>query len=596
MPPEDLSRGTAPPPEDIRAALDLLLGDRRFAASQRNRQFLAFIVAETLAGRGERIKAYSIAVDVFKRPSNFDGTTDPIVRIEASRLRAALSDYYSNYPDAVKIRISLPKGGYLPQFEPTTPTTDTGAEDAPDRSGRETGQSALVEPGASVTVTGSQTAQPSSRHSSAYASAHAIQPAEQVRLSVFARIGAWFSRLSRRKAMRVPLLFVGRVEALTNDAQAMLLARMLTQSLISALGQFDGIAIAGEMQGLTDVLETEPERPVYQLASEVRIEQSAVHLWWSLTDMRAHRIFLSGNEKGPWRPASEAMVETRIAERVAATIAHRNRLIHAIVAREAEGPPQPGFPSVVRAREYTMSLDPASFRVVRNALERTVQLMPDYAEAWAYLAYMYADETRNAYDSARSEDASIVLARAAAQRALKLAPYSGLTHLAVMVAEFQAGNREGFERAADLVLQLTPSDPRALVLVGNRFWALGRHEQGSALIRRGLELAKTPGPMEGFILAFDHYDKGEYREALALLRRMPEDVYTVQGLVVACYGQLGDRVGAELQIRKLGQLRPDYGQEIRARLRRIQFEPAVANRMIEGLRKAGLVVPDDEDG
>ena len=82
--------------EAILEALEGLLNDAAFQTSARNKQFLRFVVEETLAGRGHRIKSYTIAVDVFGRPADFDGAVDPIVRIEASRLRMALSIYYAN--------------------------------------------------------------------------------------------------------------------------------------------------------------------------------------------------------------------------------------------------------------------------------------------------------------------------------------------------------------------------------------------------------------------------------------------------------------------------------------------------------------------
>src|ERR1700759_5340281 len=96
---------------DIREALDDLLGDPEFQASGRLKRFLRFVVEETLAGRAHRIKSYSIAVDVFGRPANFDGVADPIVRVEASRLRAALEEYYKGR--ANPIQIVIPKGSYI---------------------------------------------------------------------------------------------------------------------------------------------------------------------------------------------------------------------------------------------------------------------------------------------------------------------------------------------------------------------------------------------------------------------------------------------------------------------------------------------------
>ena len=70
-----------------RAEAYRIIADPRFRTSSRNRDFLSYIVDALLEGRADRIKAYFIAVDVFGRPESFDPTLDPIVRIEATRLR-----------------------------------------------------------------------------------------------------------------------------------------------------------------------------------------------------------------------------------------------------------------------------------------------------------------------------------------------------------------------------------------------------------------------------------------------------------------------------------------------------------------------------
>lgn len=69
---------------------------------------------QMLQGRGDKIKAYSIAVDVFGRPASFDPAINPIVRIEASRLRASLVHYYELHGQEGGLRIDLPRGRYVP--------------------------------------------------------------------------------------------------------------------------------------------------------------------------------------------------------------------------------------------------------------------------------------------------------------------------------------------------------------------------------------------------------------------------------------------------------------------------------------------------
>ncbi|CAO3454054.1 hypothetical protein [Azospirillum argentinense] len=101
----------------VRTQLERILASDHFDASDRNRRFLRYVVEECLAGRAQQIKAYCIAVSVFNREPSFDPQSDPIVRLEAGRLRRSLDHYYLTAGRNDPIRIVVPKGGYAPRFE-----------------------------------------------------------------------------------------------------------------------------------------------------------------------------------------------------------------------------------------------------------------------------------------------------------------------------------------------------------------------------------------------------------------------------------------------------------------------------------------------
>ena len=101
----------------IREQLVRILNSGPFHQSQRRQRFLEYLVNETLAGRGERLKAYNVALEVFDRPETFDPVTDPLVRMEAARLRDRLREYYEADGKNDPIHITLPKGAYTPQIE-----------------------------------------------------------------------------------------------------------------------------------------------------------------------------------------------------------------------------------------------------------------------------------------------------------------------------------------------------------------------------------------------------------------------------------------------------------------------------------------------
>jgi len=105
-----------PSPIEIQTQLDRIIASPAFRASKRNRSFLHYVVNEAIAGRGAKLKAYCIATDVFARGETFDAQNDPVVRIEAARLRAALERYYLLAGTTDAILIDIPKGGYCPTF------------------------------------------------------------------------------------------------------------------------------------------------------------------------------------------------------------------------------------------------------------------------------------------------------------------------------------------------------------------------------------------------------------------------------------------------------------------------------------------------
>ncbi|WP_158045968.1 hypothetical protein [Skermanella pratensis] len=105
-----------PTDKEILDHLDAICATEEFRRATRCRNFLRYVVEETLAGRTDRIKAYAIAVSVLGRDESFDPQADPVVRIEAGQLRRRLERYYLTDGSDCTVRIELPKGSYVPVF------------------------------------------------------------------------------------------------------------------------------------------------------------------------------------------------------------------------------------------------------------------------------------------------------------------------------------------------------------------------------------------------------------------------------------------------------------------------------------------------
>lgn len=113
---------SAPPGIDctddaIRRQLDRVLQSTGFRKCAQLSRFLRFTVDQALAGPNGASKETLIAIEIFGRRPDYDPSCDPVVRVEARRLRAKLAQYYAQEGCRDSIRIDLPKGGYLPTFE-----------------------------------------------------------------------------------------------------------------------------------------------------------------------------------------------------------------------------------------------------------------------------------------------------------------------------------------------------------------------------------------------------------------------------------------------------------------------------------------------
>lgn len=114
--------------EDVESALGRIVDSPEFLKNRNSVQFLKFIVAETLEGRGERLKAYSIATMALDRGPDFDPQSNSIVRVQATRLRQLLQNYYAGPGADDPLRILLPLGSYQPLFEPAGKADDAPPE------------------------------------------------------------------------------------------------------------------------------------------------------------------------------------------------------------------------------------------------------------------------------------------------------------------------------------------------------------------------------------------------------------------------------------------------------------------------------------
>jgi TolB-like protein len=106
----------SPSPDEVRTQVQRLLSSKALAGSDQLQRLLRLVVDRTLSGKPELLKEYNLGLEVFHRPPDYDPKVDPIVRVQARRLRSKLDEYYATEGARDSVVIQIPKGAYVPVF------------------------------------------------------------------------------------------------------------------------------------------------------------------------------------------------------------------------------------------------------------------------------------------------------------------------------------------------------------------------------------------------------------------------------------------------------------------------------------------------
>ncbi|MEZ5832085.1 MAG: hypothetical protein R3D05_12985 [Dongiaceae bacterium] len=245
-----------------------------FNVSERNRRFLSYVVEETLAGRADRLKAYNIALATFDRSNDFDPLTDPIVRIEASRLRRSLEHYYLTAGKDDRIRIEVPKGSYAANFTYQAETHEQGAATQP-------GESSQTEENSSQ-----------AQRREVHLSWRQLMPVLAL-LTLLGIAAAWLGLSHGREFMSrhlapqgVTSLAVIPFEDISEDPKRAFIARGLTYDLSVALSQIRDMAVFGTHRDRVGGPDLHAIEPDYALSGSVQSDRYGVRISVFLIDNR----------------------------------------------------------------------------------------------------------------------------------------------------------------------------------------------------------------------------------------------------------------------------------------------------------------------
>jgi adenylate cyclase len=571
----------------VRKQLQRILASPNFEASERNRRFLEYIVEETLAGRDDRLKGVTIAIDVFGRDATIDPQQDPVVRVEAAKLRRRLDHYYLVAGQDDPIRIDVPKGGYVPTFEERERAP-------PDPSRHSTARQ-------DVAVLGNARWPWPPRRGFALAIALG---------AVLAAVGTaawlWPSRApadqgaaqtaAESRQLPGPAIVVAPFEDLTGTDSGRLLGTGLTQEVIAGLTHFADLRVYLASDDGQDLLvgRDRVERPDvrYMVKGDVRrtagglrttvhlIEHGTGRYLWSETDERP----LTDGDAVAWQEALGAELAAHLAEPygvVRQIAAHRGTEYRPEILRT--------YDCVSQAYAYRRTFNPDVFGSAQDCLEEAVRREPSRPDAWAMLAFSYVDEYYwYGLGSRYRQPELLEQANVAAERAMELDRDTALSLMAYAYVQFARGRLDEAEAAGRRAVVLNPNLPEASVYLGYRIAFTRDWDQGMAMVRLAIERTRAPDGWYYILLAIDDYRRGDCRQALADVVRVGAPFFFLgPALVAMCQAELGNQEAAARALQETLAANPTFAKDPRGIFRMFGLPEDLIDRFMIDLRKAG---------
>ncbi|MGO7588697.1 adenylate cyclase [Rhizobium leguminosarum] len=578
-----ISLRPAPQADDIREQLERVVSSHEFPGVGRAAAFLRYVVSETLEERGNRIKAYSIAIEVFGRDAGFT-QDDPVVRIEAGRLRRSLERYYLVAGQHDPVRIDIPKGGYIPTFTWSCPASvDIGHEEAGEtsrsevRSRRWWHARRILLPGAALAAVAISLYWIGTR-----------PPAPSL------------ERATSRSPDR-PALVVAPFTNLGEGPEAQLYTAGLTEELMTILPRFKEIKVFGRETSKSlpaDVGASEIRTEFgarYLLAGGVRISGKRLRVTARLLDTSDGEILWSENYDNDLASEDLFAIQTDVARKVATAIAQP----YGVMAQVDSASPPPddlgAYECTLRFYAYRSELSAEAHARVRDCLEAALARFPNYATAWAMLSIVYLDEDRYKFNPTPGQDAAIQRALDAARRATQIDPNNTRGLQALMTALFFDRQLAESLRVGEQALATNPNDTELMGEFGTRLAIAGQWQRGAALLDQAIALNPGSGGFYHGTRALAAYMLHDNHTAVLEIRQANMQKFPLFHVVAAIiYAEAGMMDDARREGQVFVSMRPDFLPNLVTELAMRNMQPEDRDRLIEGLRKAGMTVPDPD--
>ena len=520
-----------------RAELHRVLGSSHFEASERNRRFLEYVVEETLAGRADRIKAYNIATIVFGRDVNFDAQLDPVVRMEARRLRRSLERFYLAEGTSNSVRLAMPKGRYVPEF-----------------------QRAL-----------------------------AVQSDSS---SFPAGVLAKVSRLPGSSILVMPFDAEGGCSVVLNYSDG------FTRQLLVGLSRFPELCVFGPTAVVGDSSKPSREPPRdspgadFVLSGSTAVFADVLNVKAMLADAATGEVIWGQTFEHDLRRGSVLRARDSIADCIVRTLAQPFGVMFVnryAMDADVKAPNLLAYECLSSFYGYRRSYRRDLFPVVRERLERTVIADPVHSEVLACLSQIYTDGHRLGFAPGESVAGLRRQAAEFAQRAIDLAPNSSRGHHALGLAHWFLQDVAPSLEALQTALKLNPNATEVAADLG-LFWSLlGDWDRGICLLQQALEQDPLQADSGRVAVSLYHFANGRFEKALAEARRI-RSPHVTYGLVCRAIAlvRLGRREEASASIVRMLSINPHCGSGVLAELGGGNIDAHLAAEIETALTEAGL--------
>ena len=514
-----------PAPDEVRNALASILDSDIFRTSPQLAAFLRFVVEAALDGTGERIKGYTIGVEVLRRSADFDPLTDPIVRVEATRLRRAIERYYAGPGAGDPVLIELARGSYVPRFAYRAALNDA-ASSAPDI--------ASLRPGNGMPVL-------------------LLRPFEVL-------------------AARDEKAFSGRA---LHEKMCDAFARFDTINIVDAEAQSDaGTASDYQLAGSVECRDDGTTSIRFRL-----LDTSDRTFVWA----RAfEQLNLGGN-----RAAAEDSIVTELAAVLVqpfGVIRANDRVRH---LASAAGDPR--YRAIVEASESFRSFDAAQHRRARLSLERLTAADPGFSVGFAYLAGIYFRSYQYGYAGEGSDRAILDRALEVVRRSVELKPESSRAYQIMFGVLFARHEVAAAFAAGDKAMALNSYDMTVLSDYGGRLVMIGEIERGMRMLSRAAEFGIVRPSWHHFYLFLGSYLRGDLTNTVHHANQITSDDYPLGLVARALAAlKSGEPERASQLLERLKTVKPAWRENPRAELDKFFPVADLAGRIAADLADAGL--------